>query len=217
MIPAIILAAGRSTRMGRPKAVLRVGEDGPTFVERIVTTMLEGGAADALVVGRPDDVALRGEVDRLQPRARFVENPDADRGQLSSLLAGLNAADHPGTRAVVVTLVDLPLITPATVSAVLSAFSSSGSPIVRAVHGGRHGHPVVFGRAVFQDLRHADPAIGAKAVLRRRGADVLDVEVDDPGVLLDVDVPEDYERLIRGQEAGRRQEHGGRTDSDADG
>jgi molybdenum cofactor cytidylyltransferase len=199
MIPAIILAAGRSTRMGRPKALLPVHPDGPTFVERIVRTVREGGAADALVIGRPDDTALRHEIERLHPLARFVENVDADRGQLSSLVAGVDAADHPGVRGVLVTLVDLPLVTPASVASVLSAFSSSGRPIVRAVHAGRHGHPVLFGRAVFGELRHADPATGAKAVVRAHAADVLNVDVPDPGVLLDIDLPEDYDEMIKGQ------------------
>jgi molybdenum cofactor cytidylyltransferase len=196
VIPGIILAAGRSTRMGRPKALLRLGETGPTFVAQIVRTVLDGGAADALIVGRPDDDDLRAAVDRLQLPARFVPNPYADAGQLSSLIAGMNAADHPGTRGILVTLVDLPLVTASTVAALIAAFSSSGAPIVRAVHGGRHGHPVIFGRPVFDELRRADPIAGAKSVFRRRAQDVLDVEVDDAGVLLDVDVPEEYERLF---------------------
>lgn len=100
-----------------------------------------------------------------------------------------------------VTLVDLPLVTPATVAAVLSAFATSGRPIVRAVHGGRHGHPVLFGRAVFGELRHADPATGAKAVVRAHAADLLDVEVPDPGVLLDIDRPHEYDQMIRQQKA----------------
>jgi molybdenum cofactor cytidylyltransferase len=70
---------------------------------------------------------------------------------------------------------------------------------VRAVHAGRHGHPVLFGRAVFGELRHADPATGAKAVVRAHAADVLNVDVPDPGVLLDIDLPEDYDEMIKGQ------------------
>lgn len=183
--------------MGRPKALLPLGASGSTFVARVVETILQGGAADALVVGRPDDTDLRAELDRLVHPVRFVPNPHADAGQLSSLIAGLNAADHPGTSGMLVTLVDLPLITPRTVKTLLEAFTSSGAPIVRAVHGGRHGHPVIFGRAVFHELRHADPASGAKSVVRHRAPDVLDVEVDDAGVLFDVDVPEDYDRIRR--------------------
>jgi CTP:molybdopterin cytidylyltransferase MocA len=182
--------------MGRPKAFLTVDEAGVTFVERVARTLLAGGAADALVVGRADDEVLRGVADQMGAGVRFVPNPDADTGQLSSIVAGLAVADRPGTRGILVTPVDLPLIAPTTVTALLTAFSSSAAPIVRATHGGRHGHPVVFARAVFADLRHADPRVGAKAVLRAHQQDIRNVEVGDPGVLLDVDTPEDYARLF---------------------
>ena len=195
MIPGLILAAGRSLRMGRSKALLQVPHTSKTFVAQIAATLLAGGVPDAIVVGRPDDEALRVEVERLQASVRFVENRAADLGgQLSSVIAGLNAADHPGTRAILVTPVDLPLITAPTVAALLTAFGEGTAPVVRATHRGRHGHPVVFGRAVFAALRHADPALGAKAVLRENF--VADVEVDDGGVLRDIDTPEDYERLL---------------------
>jgi CTP:molybdopterin cytidylyltransferase MocA len=205
--------------MGRAKALLTMPSGNVTFLARIVSVVLEGGAADALVVGRPDDRALRLEVERVfdasqamrprswnQPappvnskpdftaaRVRFVENHRADTGQLSSLIAGLNAADRPGVRAILVTPVDLPLIKPETVATLLAAFSSSSLPVARATHRGRHGHPVVFGRAVFDALRRADPDVGAKSVVRAHS--VLDVEVEDPGVLQDVDTPDDYARL----------------------
>jgi molybdenum cofactor cytidylyltransferase len=70
----------------------------------------------------------------------------------------------------------------------------SSAPIVRAVHGGRHGHPVIFKRRVFDALRAADPSVGAKEVVRSAG--IEDVEVDDPGVLTDVDTPGDYVRVF---------------------
>jgi molybdenum cofactor cytidylyltransferase len=197
MIPGIILAAGRSLRMGRSKALLPCVDRGDTFVRRLAVALCEGGVEEALVVGRPEDDELRAEVEALAVRARYVENAKADEGQLSSVLAGLAAADRPGVRAILVTPVDAPMIAPATVAALLAAFRSSTSPIVRAVHLGRHGHPVIFSREVFEDLRHADPARGARAVLRAHAARVVDVEVEDPGVLGDVDTPADYDALWR--------------------
>ena len=64
---------------------------------------------------------------------------------------------------------------------------------MRVTHENRHGHPVIFGRAVFDELRRADYDIGAKAVLQLHAATILNVEVDDPAVLRDVDTPEDYQ------------------------
>lgn len=196
MVPGLVLAAGRSTRMGRPKALLPCGPEGESFIARVVRTLRAGGVPDVLVVGRPDDRQLRDELDRLTPAPRYVVNPDPDRGQLSSLIAGLSVADRPGVRGLLVMPVDIPSIRPGTVEAVCQAFSATSAPIVRAACGGRHGHPVIFARRVFDELRHADPAAGAKAVLRAHAGEVVDVEVNDPGVLIDVDAPEDYERLF---------------------
>jgi molybdenum cofactor cytidylyltransferase len=197
MMPAIVLAAGLSARMGEPKALLPVGPNrrGPTFLRQIVERLLDGGASDALVVGRPDDARLRREIDSIA-QARFVANDRADTGQLSSVIAGVNAADRPGVHAVLITPVDMPYFKSATVRMLMDAAASSYAPIVRPTHAGRHGHPVIFARAVFDELRHADPAAGARAVVRAHRQDALDVAVDDPGVLHDIDLPEDYERAI---------------------
>jgi molybdenum cofactor cytidylyltransferase len=186
--------------MGRSKALLPVWPDGPTFVAHLSASLLAGGTADVLVVGRPDDEPLRTEVDRIGPRVRFAVNPQADEGQLSSLLAGLNAADRPGVRGVLLTPVDAPLVQPATVRALLTAFASGHASIVRATHDGRHGHPVIFARALFDELRRADPGVGARAVVRAHAGDVLDLEIDDPAVLDDIDGPDDYARVLRQDE-----------------
>lgn len=180
--------------MGRPKALLPCGGSGLTFVARLIATLREGGVEDVLVVGRPGDAALRAEVEARG--ARYVENPRHEEGQLSSLLAGLDVADRPGVRAILVTPVDAPLVAAATVARLLAELHASHAPIVRAVHGGRHGHPVIFSRPVFDPLRHADPAAGARAVLQANSASVLNVEVGDAGVLADVDTPADYQRVF---------------------
>jgi molybdenum cofactor cytidylyltransferase len=196
VIPALILASGLSERMGRPKALLPTGPGGPTFVCKIAETMRAGGIEDVLVIGRPDNDALRAEVERLGTNVRFVANVHADEGQLSSLIAGLNVVDHPGTRAIVVTPVDVPMVSPDSVAALLAAFARTGAPIIRPTHRGRHGHPVLFSHAMFAELRRADPAQGAKAVVRRRAAEIVEIEVPDPAVIADVDSPEDYARLF---------------------
>lgn len=189
MIAGVILAAGRSTRMGRSKALLSASAT-ETFVARQLTTMREAGIR-AIVVGRLDDQPLRTEIDRCG--ATYVVNPNADAGgQLSSLLAGLAAVDGPHLRGVMMVPVDAPLVTPATIVALVAAFETTGGPIVRPRHQGRHGHPVIFSRAVFDDLRRANPGEGAKAVLRAHAAGIVNVDVDDPGVLADLDTPEAY-------------------------
>ena len=191
MTRAIVLAAGASSRMGRPKALLPIR--GGTFVRAILAALRDGGVADAVVVIRPDHDAVAAEI-AAAGFGRAVVNPRADEGQLSSLLAGLAAIDGDDLDAALVTLVDVPLVAAATIRLLVARAAASAAPVVRAVHGGRHGHPVIFSRRVFAALRAADPAIGAKAVVRAAG--VEDVEVADPGVLVDVDTPADYARLF---------------------
>lgn len=196
MIAGVILAAGRSTRMGRPKALL-TAPCGSTFVARLVKTLTTGGVDGPFVVGRPDDELLRSTVESLDSGARWVENPDADGGgQLSSLQAGLRKADRPGIRGLMVVPVDAPTIAVDTIVTLIATFNATGAPIVRPRYQGRNGHPVVFSRAVFAELRRADPAVGAKAVLRAHQDAIVTVDVDDAGVVGDVDTPRDYEKLL---------------------
>ena len=190
MIPGIVLAAGASSRMGRPKALLQIGQR--TFVRAVLDALRDGGVTDAVVVVRPGQAGVEDEIVRAG-FGRSVENAHPERGQLSSLLAGLDAIDTPGVTAALVTLVDIPLIGGSTVRALVERARVSQAPIVRAVHRGQHGHPVVFKRAVFDALRRADPSWGAKEVVR--ACEVEDVEVDDPGVGDDVDTPDDYDRV----------------------
>jgi molybdenum cofactor cytidylyltransferase len=75
-------------------------------------------------------------------------------------------------------------------------FDTRQAPVVRATFRGRHGHPVIFARRVFDALRRADPDVGAKAVVRGHAADLIDVDLDDPAIVLDVDEPGDYTRLL---------------------
>jgi molybdenum cofactor cytidylyltransferase len=199
MIAGVILAAGRSTRMGRPKSLLTC-RDGRTFARALVDALRDGGVSPLVIVGRPDDRALRGEVEAIGSPVTFVANSDADAGgQLSSVLAGLREADGPDLSALMVVPVDAPLIAAETVSTLIAAFGATAAPVVRARYQGRNGHPVIFSRKVFGELRAADPALGAKAVLRAHANHIVNVDVDDPGVLGDIDTPDDYRRLIAGQ------------------
>src|SRR6186713_1114344 len=113
MVPAIVLAAGASFRMGSPKALLRIGDE--TFVRRILGVLRDAGLPAAVVVARPGQAGLAGEV-AAAGFGRIIENPRADEGQLSSLIAGLDAIDQPDVEGVLVTLVDVPCISTSVVS-----------------------------------------------------------------------------------------------------
>jgi molybdenum cofactor cytidylyltransferase len=205
MILAIVLAAGASSRMGQAKAALPIGQTGQTVVGRVVRTLLEGGVPGVTVVAGAHIDAVRTAMPAFAeatvgkpgaPRVQLIEHPGWAQGQLSSLLAGLDAIDGPLLEAVVVTLVDVPLVKPATVAAVIAAWRAHRAPITRPVAGERHGHPVIFDRSVFADLRSADPAIGAKAVFATYRDRIVNVEVNDPGAFVDIDTPEEYKKVL---------------------
>ena len=195
MIPAIVLAAGKSSRMGRPKATLAL-DGGDTFLTRIVRTLRAAGVDDTVVVVGYEADAIVASCRNADVDIRFVENPDYEQGQLSSLLAGLQVVDRPGVVATLMTLVDVPLVNEQTVRAVLARYRDTHAPIVRPVRGDEHGHPVLIDRSLFDSLRHADSASGAKPVIRANVSPAGDVVCDDPGAFEDADTPEQYNRMI---------------------
>jgi molybdenum cofactor cytidylyltransferase len=194
VIPAVVLAAGKSTRMGRPKATLAL-EGGDTFLSRIVRSFREAKVDDVVVVlGHEAEAIARSLADQGQ-MARLVINQRYESGQLSSLLAGLAAIDRPGVTGMLLTLVDVPLVSPATIGAILERYRATKAPVVRPVQGGRHGHPVLIDRALFGALRAADPIAGAKAIVRAHISASGEVEIADEGAFLDIDTPEEYARI----------------------
>ena len=178
--------------MGHPKALLpcAAGAQG-TFLERIVATIQAAGIRAPLVVGRPEDAELAGVVETIRG-AQFVANPDHARGQLTSILAALDALKESQPKGLLVMPVDMPFVTADTFRMTLQAAAAHPDRIIRACHAGRHGHPVVFNRGSFAALRAADPSIGAKSVLRARPEHVLDLDTPDAGVLRDLDTIDDY-------------------------
>jgi molybdenum cofactor cytidylyltransferase len=199
VVPAIVLAAGQSSRMGRLKANLPVtaaaGAD--TFLSHIVRTFLAAGIDDVIVVVGHEKEAVLAGFDGRALSVRFVDNPDYASGQLSSLLAGLRVIDHPGVVATLVTLVDVPFASAATVRAVVDRYRATRAPVVRPSRAGRHGHPFLVDRVVFDKLRRANPAAGARPVIRSYASAAGDVEVEDEGAFADVDTPEEYASALR--------------------
>lgn len=182
--------------MGRPKALLPLPA-GDLFVCRIVATLNQAGVDNIVVVVGADERAIVEAIAETGLPARFARNVQESADQISSMQVGLNAVDRPGVRAVLVTLVDLPLVSADTVERLLAVYRRTAAPIVRPVNHGRHGHPVVFGRCLFPELRRAAGPRGAKDVVARHLAESVDVPVTDTGVFDDIDTPADYERLLR--------------------
>lgn len=197
MIAAVVLAAGLSSRMGgRPKGLLRF-DDRDTFVSRIVRTFNEAGVGEVVVVVGHQGDAVALEVEQSGLPARIVRNERYLQGQFTSVIAGVDAVDRDGVEGLLLALVDAPAFSAETVRALVERFEQTHAPVVRAVRGPLHGHPVLLGRVLCDALRHADPSSGAKPIVRAHVSHEGDVEVNDEGAFVDVDTPAEYAELPR--------------------
>jgi molybdenum cofactor cytidylyltransferase len=191
MIAGLILAAGESSRMGTDKATLTYR--GRTFLEGIVQTLEEAEIERIVVV-------LGHHAEEIQRKvkigsAQVVLNPDYRSGQTSSLQAGLRALMADDPEAIVFCLVDHPAVSPETVSRLVATFRDCGAPVVIPTYQGRRGHPVLIGRQVFAELLELACDAGADSVVRRYRPATQFVEVEDEGVVVDVDDRESYALL----------------------
>jgi molybdenum cofactor cytidylyltransferase len=188
-IEGVLLAAGESRRMGYPKPLLRVGDE--SFLSQSARSMLAVMPRLIIVLG--------GHAERIRPaipidsRIAIVENPRWQAGQLSSLKVGLGTIG-PQAEGVMVHLADHPLVRRSTFEEVIAQFATGHGAIVIARHAGKRGHPLIFASSMTGELLDAPEDEGARAVVNRDLTRVVYVDVDDPGVNLDLDTPADLER-----------------------
>lgn len=194
-LAAVILAAGRSERMGSPKALLDFR--GQPFVVRVLE------ALEALEL-RPRIVVLGPDAARIRPvlaghDCLVVENPDVAGGPIGSLRAGLAAVHSLRPAGILAWPVDLPHVRVATVERLLEAHRHAAAPAVLPTFAERRGHPVIWDQALFDELATSGAATrhGAAAVLSAYESQLVTVAVDDPAVIDDLNTPQDYERLVR--------------------
>ncbi|MCX7002267.1 MAG: nucleotidyltransferase family protein [bacterium] len=185
---ALVLAAGFSTRMGRPKALL--DWHGAPFLAQICRTLTAAGMSRIIVVtNATNDKECRLQANPADAGVVWVINPRPEDGMLSSIRCGLGALG--GTRAqVLLCLVDHPGVQAATYRT-LAAHAAAGT-IVVPTHAGRRGHPTVFGADFIDELRHGACPDGARSVVRAHPDALREIVVDDPLVLADIDTPADY-------------------------
>lgn len=186
-VAAIVLAAGRSTRMGGPNKLLETLRGRP-LVRHAVEAAVRAGLSDVVVVTGHQSAAVEAALEGLP--VRFAPNADFADGLSTSLRAGLGALGDDFDGAVVM-LGDMPGVTPTLVRRLAEAYDPViGAHVVAPVRGGRRGNPVLWGRRFFPDLSRVDGDLGGRHLLELHPEAVREVEADDDGALIDVDTPE---------------------------
>lgn len=198
-IAAIVLAAGRSSRMGLHKLLLSLGNR--PLVAHVVAAAC-GSQADPVLVVVGHDAGRVGAA--LSPdRFRVVENPDYAEGMATSLRAGI-AAVPPASAGAIILLADQPLVTAELLDRLITAASADRDAFVAAAYDGRRASPVYFPSRSFPELEAVEGDEGGRSVLARHPDRVRLVECGDIASALDIDRPEDYERVREAWEAWRR-------------
>jgi molybdenum cofactor cytidylyltransferase len=198
MIVAVILSAGESSRMGRPKALLPI--DGVRFVEKIVAALKSTDVGSIIVVLGHNAEEIRQKISDLP--VTILINHDYKQGQLSSLQAAIrhleSSSEGSSVDGILVHLVDHPYISAGLVNLMIDRFHETKKLIVVPRFQGRRGHPVIFARALFSELLAAGLDQGAKPVVHAHRDETLEIDTEDRGVLIDIDTPEEYRQHVKG-------------------
>ena len=194
MIVAVVLSAGESSRMGRPKALLPI--DGQTFIERIVAALKQTKVGKIIVILGHNGHELQSKISHLP--VEILINTDYKLGQLSSLqLAVRNLQPDLACDGMLVHLVDHPYLAPALVEEMIRRFYETKKRIIVPKFHGKRGHPVIFSNALFDEILSAPMEEGAKAVVNAHRAETLEIETEEEGIAVDIDTPELYQQHVR--------------------
>ncbi|HYM90214.1 MAG TPA: nucleotidyltransferase family protein [bacterium] len=198
MISAIVLAAGRSERMGTPKLLLRLA--GRSLLQHVMDNV-RGSRCDEIIVvlgEAAEQVGAEAQGDRV----RLVINPRYREGMGTSLAAGI-AALAPQCEAAVVLLGDQPCVTAGMIDTLIDAYRRSGKPLVASRYGPVVGAPTLIGRALFPDARRLAGDQGGRSLIQQHPDQVEEVLLP-PSAAVDVDTPEELARLRAALEKGAR-------------
>ena len=190
MISAIILAAGESKRMGRPKMLLPWGEG--TVISHVITIFRNAGVEDVLVITGGARKSIEDAISRHNVRA--IYNKDFANGEmLSSIQCGIRALSRQ-TQAVLIGLGDQPQVQERSVQMVCEMYAESKSNIVVPSHKMRRGHPWLITRPLWDDLLNLEYPHTPRDFLNAHSDSIQYVNINSPDILADLDTPEEYQR-----------------------
>ncbi len=182
MVSSILLAAGKSKRMGKPKQLMPWGQS--TMVEQTIDNLLGSAVKEVIVVlgHRAEEVI---KIIAAKP-VKLAINPDYEQGMSTSIIAGLNLVDSQA-QAVMLALGDQPLIDCQTINRLIEEFYNHDKGIAIPTYQGRRGHPVIFTMKYKEKLRELQGDIGGRQIIKDHPKDVLEVAVNCEGICVDFD------------------------------
>ena len=192
-IAAILLAAGQGSRMGGGKLLLPIGD--ATVVERAAKSLIDVPVADLIVVVGTYGLAIKRQLSEFP--VRFVLNPDPSSEMAESIRCGLKIVDPASVEAFLVLPADMPLVLPETIRLLVDSLLASDKLIAVPVFQGRRGHPVIFRSNLYETVLNFRSPQGIRPLVHGDPSKVLLVEVDDEGVIADLDNWDDYRRLLK--------------------
>jgi molybdenum cofactor cytidylyltransferase len=190
-VAAVILAAGKSSRMGEPKQLLRLGE--MTMLGQTIDNVRRSALREIILVLGGSAEAIRRHLAPTES-LQVVVNPSWQQGVASSLRAGLSAVS-PETEAALIVLADQPFVRPETLNRLAGHHRQSRAQIVIPTHRGVRGNPVLLDRSVFAEVMALEGDVGCRAIFGSHLQGITMLELEDEGILLDIDNQGDYERL----------------------
>jgi len=187
MVSAILLAAGESKRMGKPKLLMPFGKS--TILEQTVDNLLNSTVSEVIVV-------LGYKAEEVMPKLaakplKIAINPNYHQGMSTSIVAGLNLIDDKA-EAVMLALADQPLVDSKIINRLIQQFYAHNKGIVIPAYQGRRGHPIIFAIKYKAELLGLKGDVGGRQIIEKHPEDILEVAVDSPGINIDIDTISDY-------------------------
>ena len=181
--------------MGQPKLLLPFGEK--TIIETVVEKVVSSKVNNTLVVLGSEREKVEKKIKAFPIQVAF--NPDFQSGMLSSVLRGLKALPDE-TRAVVVVLGDQPSVSKVTIDRIVDEYQKTGKGIILPVYKNERGHPVLIDMKYREEVEALDPDVGLRGAVYSHPEDILEVDVDTPSILQDIDDEADYKKELESKE-----------------
>ena len=193
-ISGILLAAGESKRMGKPKLLLNLGES--NIINTTIENLLKSEIFELIIVLGHEAQKIECSLSEQDKRIKFVTNENYREGMSTSIKCGVLTASKE-SEAFLIALGDQPLISPKIINRLIEKYQSSGVGIVTVMHQSLRGHPVIISKKYLQEILALNGDIGARDLLKQHLDDTTSINIESSEEFFDIDKTQDYEKLKR--------------------